>query len=101
MKNKFLWFGNDSDGLSIIDVLAFGMFTFFLIMKIVHLVLSIYYINNLDLINQINLIMDDINQNMYVIITSYFVKKTIDTTVTKVGLFKNDQYDNNTGIDNL
>ena len=92
LKN-FIWFGNDADGLSIIDFLAAGMFIFFLVAKIVHFVLSIQHIGNADLIQQMNLMMADINQNMYVIITGYFVKKSIDTTVTKIGLFRAGEYE--------
>ena len=90
---KFIWFGNDADGLSMIDLLAVGMFLFFLILKVTQLVLSIIFIENSELVQQINLIMADINQNMYVIITSYFIKKSVDTTVTKVGLFRAGEYE--------
>ena len=90
---NFIWFGNDADGLSIIDFLAAGMFIFFLLAKIAHFILSIAYIRDVELIQQMNLMMADINQNTYVVITGYFVKKSIDTTVTKVGLFRSGEYE--------
>jgi len=93
-KSAFIWFANDADGLSLIDLLAAGMFAFFLLTKVVHLVLSIRYIQNPGLITQMNVIMNDVNTNMYYVITFYFVKKSVDTTITKVGLFKAGQYTN-------
>jgi hypothetical protein len=93
-KSAFIWFANDADGLSLIDLLAAGMFAFFLLTKVVHLVLSIRYIQNPELITQMNVIMNDVNTNMYYVITFYFVKKSVDTTITKVGLFKAGQYTN-------
>ena len=91
-KKDLVWFGNDADGLSVIDILAFGMFIFFLIMKILHFIISIIVIRDTPLILQLNIIMDDINYNMYVILLSYFGKKSVDSIITKIGLFKSGKY---------
>lgn len=90
--NAFVWFGNDADGLSMVDVLTSVMCIVYIIFKILHIWLSIAFMDESSFITQLNFVMEDITAFMHVIILFYFSKKTIDTTVTKIGLFKAGKY---------
>ena len=91
-KSKLIWFGNDADGLSMVDVLALGTFIIWIISKTLHLVLSLMNRYEPDTIIQLNYIMDTVDSFMGNVIVFYFGKKAIDTTVTKIGLFASKQY---------
>lgn len=89
--NKFIWFANDADGLSMIDFLTIVITIIFFIFKILHIVLII----NITDINRIDFIataIETIDNMMIMVLASYFIKKGVDTTVSKLCLTKENKY---------
>lgn len=91
-KEKFRWFVNDYDGLSIMDTLTIAMFIFFILFKFIHIYISINHEHNLHLLSQFNIIMASLDEFMRLITIFYFSEKTLDNTITKIGDIKNKGY---------
>lgn len=91
MKNKFMWFANDADGLSMVDLLTLLFTLLFIIFKIVHIILIVGS-NNIETLTYLSTAISTLDDMMMVIITSYFIKKGIDSTVSKVCLTKEHKY---------
>lgn len=86
------WFGNDQDGLSIMDTLTIAMFIFFILFKFIHIYISIGHKDSISLLSQFNLIMASMDEFMRLITIFYFSEKTLDNTITKIGDIKNKGY---------
>lgn len=91
--SRFEWFGNDADGLSLVDIITCIMFLYFIITKSLHFYIAVHYANTPEVMKNTIIIMDSINQFTDMMFMFYFGKKTLDTTVTKIGLFRTNSYE--------
>lgn len=91
--SKLEWFGNDADGLTVIDLISAIMFLYFLVTKSIQLSLAIRYSGNPEVLDACNNTMNEINNFTELVMMFYFGKKVIDTATTKIGLFKTGKYE--------
>lgn len=91
--SKLEWFGNDADGLTVIDLISAIMFLYFLVTKSIQLSLAIRYSANPEVLDAWNNTMSEINNFTELLMMFYFGKKVIDTATTKIGLFKTGKYE--------
>ena len=91
--SKLEWFGNDADGLTVIDLISAIMFFYFLVIKSIQLSLAIRYSANPEVLDAWNTTMNEINNFTELVMMFYFGKKVIDTATTKIGLFKSGKYE--------
>lgn len=91
--SKLEWFGNDADGLTVIDLISAIMFLYFLVTKSIQLSLAIRYSANPEVLDSWNNTMSEINNFTELVMMFYFGKKVIDTATTKIGLFKTGKYE--------
>lgn len=96
IKKHFL---NDSDGLSIFDFLTLVFTGFYILFKIVCMVL-IYITLNQMTITGLEHLYESVDNIMNTIILSYFGKKTLDNIVSKVSdtatnIYSKDKHDSN------
>lgn len=81
MNNKFRWFGNDIDGLSLTDAITVAFTVFYVIFKFTCLIVIFNCTNNtvIENLEQMYKSVDDILNMIYLY---YFGKKTVDTAVS-------------------
>lgn len=91
MKNKLMWFANDADGLSMVDILTIFISLLFFVLKIVQIILAIY-IPNVTKVELVNTSISTLDDMMAMVLSYYFIKKGIDTTVSKICLTKENKY---------
>lgn len=91
MKNKIMWFANDADGLSMVDILTVFVSLLFFIIKLIEIILSIY-LTDLNKVEVIHNCVSAIDDMMLMVLSYYFIKKGIDSTVSKICLTKENKY---------
>lgn len=85
-EKRFYWFANDADGLSMLDFLTLIFIFFYLVCKIFELVCCVKYGDSQKIVTAISTSLDSIESLVGIIMTYYFVKKGIDSTVSKIVL---------------
>lgn len=85
-EKRFYWFANDADGLSMLDFLTLIFIFFYVICKAFELICCIFYAQTEATMSAIAASLDSIESLVGIIITYYFVKKGIDSTVSKIVL---------------
>ena len=87
--NNFKWFGNDEDGLSLIDTISFSMFIFYIIFKIIHIIIIIKYSVNPTILEYLNKADESITSTTELILMAFVFEKGVDKTITKISQVKN------------
>lgn len=91
------WFGNDEDGLSLIDTVGFLTFVFYVIVKSIHIYIVINFNDNLVILEYLEKISIDIADTTEKILMAYVFKKGLDVGFDKYAEVRNNQI----GVDKM
>lgn len=89
-EKKFYWFVNDADGLSMVDCLTVVFVLFYIICKSFELITVANGYGDKDLVEGLQICVDSIESIVKIVITYYFLKKGVDSSVAKIVL--NEKY---------
>ena len=91
------WFGNDEDGLSLIDTVGFLTFVFYVIVKSIHIFIVINFNDNPIILDYLEKISVDVADTTEKILMAYVFKKGLDVGFDKYAEVKNNQI----GVDRI
>lgn len=90
-KARLKWFGNDEDGLSLIDTVGFLTFIFYVIIKSIHIYVVINFNDSPIILEYLEKISIDVADTTEKILISYVFKKGIDVGFDTYAGVKNNQ----------